>query len=326
MMNDYIKEIDASWVIEVIAERFNHSSLNNVTVDALVYGGAVRDALAGLPLIGDLDIVASPQESRLIASLFGKSYKWTGVRNKPRTKVDFPNFPSSPKKIEPIPAPERHNRHIGEYESHLIEKTAKKYVSKNKYTEIPTVKNVMTYETINGIQVQIISAKSYEDVYNTVRNVDIVCCGVAMNGDGHVYELVEGAHKDCQDRILNVNHNSLGIVSIERLINRIDDFIKRGWKSNIDIKKLIKEQKKLGKSKKHMKETSEAEELSISGNLEQQKKREEGKKKLFEEFYSTSKYYKEQKQRLNEAMAEIRNPSTKSKKTPSNDEEKPIYI
>ncbi len=50
-------KIEFSDAVELISEKFDNA-LELADKDALVYGGAVRDLVAGLPLKGDLDIVS----------------------------------------------------------------------------------------------------------------------------------------------------------------------------------------------------------------------------------------------------------------------------
>lgn len=73
----YIKQIDAPWVMEIIAERFDYQAIEMMPKHAIIYGGAVRDALAGLPLVGDLDIAVATIDKSLIFQKFQGSVKWT---------------------------------------------------------------------------------------------------------------------------------------------------------------------------------------------------------------------------------------------------------
>lgn len=85
----YIKEIDADWLAEVITERFDNA-LDLMTEHAMVYGGALRDSLAGIPLQGDLDIAVPPEELEEIVERFQSSSKWM-VTEKDGEQVSIPN-------------------------------------------------------------------------------------------------------------------------------------------------------------------------------------------------------------------------------------------
>lgn len=54
----YLREIEGfEWVTEILIERFDNA-LDLLLPTSVVYGGAVRDALAGMPIKGDLDVAS----------------------------------------------------------------------------------------------------------------------------------------------------------------------------------------------------------------------------------------------------------------------------
>ena len=74
--------INAPWVLEIIAEKFDNA-LDLMPQDSIVFGGAVRDAIAGVKLEGDLDIVAAKPMYNVLYRAFKLSNKWLALK---RTK------------------------------------------------------------------------------------------------------------------------------------------------------------------------------------------------------------------------------------------------
>lgn len=105
-MNYPVREIDVPWVMEIITEKFDQSALNNMTEFSLIYGGAIRDALAGLPLIGDLDIVVPYEQSTTLLGTFNNSPKWI--------KVDVSKAKAAVTKAVKMPMTGRINRTLGQ--------------------------------------------------------------------------------------------------------------------------------------------------------------------------------------------------------------------
>jgi len=206
-MIGYVGEIEAPWLLEVIAERFDYSALNAMTEHSLIYGGAIRDTLAGVSLEGDLDIVTSPAALSAITRVLDSSSKWVRVTCEPRKSEKTVGIVSI-------------NR-------------------SNPYPQHMNIQSIVTYRTVTGATVQIVVSKpgvgDMEPLYDVVRNVDIVCCGLAMDREGRIFEILEGAHNDCQNRIIRFNEKIIETVSIDRLARRVSKLEKRGWKSEIDL-------------------------------------------------------------------------------------------
>ena len=86
MFKNYNKKINAPWVMEVIAERFDNA-LDMLTPDSMVYGGAVRDALAGISLDGDLDVCVNEKSANFICKRIKKNVRWKAEDSK-KNKVE----------------------------------------------------------------------------------------------------------------------------------------------------------------------------------------------------------------------------------------------
>ena len=72
-----------------------------------------------------------------------------------------------------------------------------------------------------------------------LNNVDIICCGLVMDVNGEIFEVLDNAHNDCLNRILRLNKFSRTI-NVDFLQKRIDKLSKRGWKSRINMKRVKK--------------------------------------------------------------------------------------
>lgn len=196
------------WLITAIEEKFDDAIIN-LEEGCIVYGGAVRDLLAGLPIGGDCDVAVPSFMFNDIVNRFNTSVRW--VPADPVLNADG----STP------------------------------FGSGNPTTAKKVVSSVRTYKNINGYSVQIIGPENKENIYihdiqtgvvDIVRNVDIVCCGVFTDIFGNLYEIVPGAIEDCKNRVLRFNHDIQATkASIEALKKRINKLEERGWENNIDL-------------------------------------------------------------------------------------------
>lgn len=209
-------KIEFSDAVELISEKFDNA-LELADKDALVYGGAVRDLVAGLPLKGDLDIVSSYESYLITLENFRMSGKW---EEEGRLSAYRPGIPGYKK-----------NKNIG--------------------------RNII-FKTFGNTKVQLIQAKkkNTKDILEAnlriVKDVDIICCGLVMDINGEIFEVLDNAHNDCINRILRLNKFSRTI-NIDFLQKRIDKLSKRGWKSRINMeraKKMIKELEAIRKEEK----------------------------------------------------------------------------
>lgn len=311
-MNHFIKEIDAPWIIEIITEKFDQSAINAMPELSLVYGGAIRDAIAGLPLISNLDMIVSNKQFRTIISIFNDSPKWTKCKearviskatkhlNIPKTvkrsmctgrlsgytigktnSISNPNIIHTPGatheltiSISPsmVGGPSVMGSHeIHDARSHEVCTTSpeKQPFVSELYKKAFPIEEILTYETQNGAKVQIIVIKpkqisitsdGFDALLDVVRNVDIICCGIAMDKNGNVFEIVEGAYEDCKNKVLRFNKTSIETIDMDNFERRIKKLEKRGWTSEINIKIVKKRWEKMDKIRKRREQRKKGDE------------------------------------------------------------------
>lgn len=233
----YMKEIsDAGWVHEVISERFDNA-LALMRPDSVVYGGAVRDALAKKELKGDLDIAVTPDAFMRMSEDFLENPRWIAHN-------------SSGNLFEP--------------EDMGSGKIARK---------MAPMSGVYQFINMDGMVVQLVTSnKNLKDRFQVAvypaRQVDIVCCGVIMTYDGRVFEVLPGAHQDCIDGVLRINDDSETIL-LDTLEARVKKLEERGWRNEIDVNQVIREIKakrsKLKRVKKKRLATSKLNDKEILG-------------------------------------------------------------
>ncbi len=208
------KTKECPWVIEHIEEKFDNA-LSLLDERCVVYGGAIRDSLAGLPIKGDLDISMPRNMFKVIQKKFMQSVRWhKNIKSLNKLSVSNSANPTTVKKI--LSSVETF-ANIADKKIQLI------------------APNICDEVNINGIDSGII---------DIVSNVDIVCCGVLTDMFGIIYEIVPGAFDDCKNKILNFNSDiKVTHTSIKQLNLRITKLKQRGWTNNININKieLIKE-------------------------------------------------------------------------------------
>ena len=190
------KLIDGVNIIEHICEVFD-SAVELLPETAILYGGAVRDSLAGVPIAGDLDVLLAPEDLHYAVNSFVRSPRWILINGKTSYK---------------------------DYEGISFDYTA-----------------IHSFKTVNDKVVQLIPSTTVDTAVIT----DIICCGVVSDVTGNVYEAVNGAYRDCQEMVLNINEMAYKVMSVENLSNRIDKLVKRGWKNNISMETVIKEIEKV---------------------------------------------------------------------------------
>lgn len=302
-----MEKIDAPWIMEIVTERFDQSAINAMTESSLVYGGAVRDALAGLPLVGDLDIVVSSEQSRNIVLVLNDSPKWTIHRKaykgrpKPMRWTQIRGLPDPPPNVvfsnrgDATTREEREDREDEVTDSGIESPVTQEIsigfveIESESYKEALPIDKTLLYEAQNGAKVQIIIAKPEQisiisnglnTLLNVIGNVDIRCCGVAMDRDGNVFEVIKGAHEDCKNRILKFNKDSIETVNIDNLKRRIEKLGRRGWTSEIDIEKIRKRHRRITKmrERKEQIKKKKGKMIGIEKRKEQIKKEKEGAK------------------------------------------------
>lgn len=214
----HMKEIeDTEWLTEILSERFDNA-IDMLTSKSVIYGGAVRDVLAGKEPQGDLDVAVLPEDHSEIVSTFLGHPRWKAQK----------------------PSSSNHKDYFGKLSAEPL-----------------TLSKISSFVNTNGVVVQlIVTADTEKDRMQAAlwpaRRVDIICCGVVMLTDGRVFEVVPGALEDCKNSVLNINKNIP--ICIETLSRRINKLVSRGWTNSIDLDKLNKELKKTERKKPKKKE------------------------------------------------------------------------
>jgi len=196
------KKIDMSWVTEALEAKFD-DALQLLTPDCKIFGGSLRDLVADLPIEGDLDILVPASD-------------FVSVRR---------NFAESPNWI------------IDE----LIDTT-----SYNFKLDRLRVEKVLNFKNISNKIVQLIKIKNedrvlddYELILNNIKSVDIRCCGLMLDMDGNLFEIIDGAHQDCKDKALRLNPFVKDKCAKSKVMKRIDKFVTRGWTNYITDEELV---------------------------------------------------------------------------------------
>ncbi len=201
-------KIEFPSAIEIISIKFD-DALELANKDAIVYGGVVRDMLAGLPLSGDLDIIASYDSYYTTLENFRMSGKW-----------------------------------VEDYD-HRKSRMVDEILRPSGYKDNKNINRTTTFKTFANTKVQLIQAMSQDtkDTFETnlkvVKSVDIICCGLIMDVNGNIFEVLDNAYDDCLNRILRLN-KSEHTLNIQTLQERIEKLSDRGWVSKINIEKVKK--------------------------------------------------------------------------------------
>lgn len=221
--SNYIREIEnVEWVQELLMERFGNAT-ELVTSNSIIYGGAIRDCIAGKELIGDLDFSVPLSEFNIVINSFLVNTKWIPTSGLTGYTTD------------------------DQYQDNASIEN----ISSFKHMGGGIVQLVAASETRDS---------ALESAINVARQVDIICCGIVMLSDGRIFETVPGAYEDCIKGILRINPNHKA-VKVETIRRRVEKLQNRGWTNTIDIEKVIKavnaaKIKEEKKRQKLMKQTS----------------------------------------------------------------------
>ena len=268
---DYKVKIDVPNVIELISETFDNV-LNYMFPEMLVFGGALRDIIAGFGLHHDLDIATSRSEGKEFIHYLETSSKWmeecviTQYKEQAKTMKDNISNIVSPHSME--------NGMLDlnrDFSGNI----------RSKPSSYGNIRDVRTFVNSSGHKLQIIISKS--DLFtskeappiNIVKTVDFICCGLIMDIDGNVYEVIEGARNDCIKRILRINKNA--DIKLCNLNKRIKKFTARGWKSEINLTKIKRKQIRLEKAAKGKAKRLEKQQSKFPLNYVQIYKLQDGK-------------------------------------------------
>jgi hypothetical protein len=201
---NYKIKIDIPNVVELISETFD-GVLNHMFPGMLVFGGALRDIVAGFGLHHDLDIAASNSEGKKFIQYLEMSSKWVEecvvdqYKKQARIMED---------KLSDIVSPHSMANGALDLDRGLP------YITRSKPSNYDNMQGVRTFVNPFGRKLQIVTAKydpftlEEQSSISVVKAVDFICCGIMMDTNGNVYEIIEGAKDDCIKKILRINKNA----------------------------------------------------------------------------------------------------------------------
>lgn len=229
----YLKEIDHVSILEYIDEVFD-SATSLMTPNSVMYGSTITAVIAGLPIVGDLDIAVSNQEYMQLCQNFSSSVKWIQVEGK-----------TIPERRAPCPGSTQRLA-LPDAKSNAEGKTAAAHSSphkkgKNPYEQskhLPITK-VVAFKTVNDGRVQIMESKAMtgdrlEDALEIVRKVDFTFCGIAIDMYGRMLEVIPLAYDDCKQRVIRIQ-NYQPRLDPAHLKQRLQKYTKRGWGLTMSI-------------------------------------------------------------------------------------------
>lgn len=209
------------WIIEAIDEQFDNALCNLDPEVCFIYGGAVRDIIAGMPVMGDLDIIVEGTAFLPTVNMFRYSERW-----------NFKNMTSGAEYAKPSPQEKT--------SSSTIMQIATFY--NNSRSELQLMEPQKAHKALTD------TIPCSRAVWDVVQSVDIRCCGVLLSLSGELYEVVPGAMDDCHKRQLCENQSvEKTVINGERLRKRVAKLIKRGWCNTINLDKYPEKQQKTGK-------------------------------------------------------------------------------
>lgn len=244
----YLKEIDHVSILEPIDEIFDGAS-SLMTENAVMYGSSVTHVLAGLPIVGDLDIAVSNQEYMVMCQNFASSVKWVQVSG---NNIPERSAPRGGGRVELKSS----------YPPSLSSNKKNPYA---KAKHLP-ISNMVAFETVNRARVQLIESKAMtgdmlEDALSVVRKVDLTFCGMALDKYGRLLETIEHAYEDCLNRIIRIQDYQPRLDG-KRLKQRMMKYTKRGWHLSIamdqallnlkraQVEHMLNKKKKSGRKKR----------------------------------------------------------------------------
>ena len=195
--------IEAPWVIDIIDEYFD-DAVSMLDETCVIYGGAIRDALAGIKIEGDLDILIPDWNRSSINGSFISSTRWSELRKKS-------NYP---------------------------EESTLRHLLSSIHTYVNS--NGREVQIISPLEKQGTKIHEFDsDIINVVSSVDIVCCGVMMDIFGNVFEVAKGALDDCKRRELHLSKElDRSKIKTDHMLSRIKKLEKRGWINKTGINKM----------------------------------------------------------------------------------------
>lgn len=236
--NPFHKDITTTYphsyeIVESISDDLMHI-LSHVP-NSFIYGGLMRDIVAGMKLEGDIDIITTNSEQ--ICRDLNKSCRW--IRKNTYGYDDGSNFMDKYGNIAKKAFDINYYINTYGYEAQII-----RYISN------------LSKPNINPLHGRLL---------DEVRSrLDLRCCGIVMTGQGRVIEILEGAEKDCLDRVLHINKDCKQEMVLDALKARVEKLQKRGWSVGKDIENYIIEKENDKGQEKEKPEKEDFKRLFIS--------------------------------------------------------------
>lgn len=214
----------APHVLEALDEKFDSVS-TKMTPGSVIYGGALVSVLAGLRIEGDLDVAVSGEQFMEVAQNFSSSTKWLQVDG------------------QRVPEREAGSRGPGLKISGAYASTTPSSPYGDGSKGMP-IGRVATFQNVSGGLVQVIASSKQTgnpltDALEIVSKVDMIFCAVAIDLEGKIYEMMDGALQDCRDRRMRLG--SVDPRLDPRILKaRISKYARRGWHLDIDVDKAIR--------------------------------------------------------------------------------------
>ena len=187
------KKIDMPWATEALEAKFDNA-LQLLTPNCKIFGGALRDLVANLPILGDLDILITSSEFATVRRAFAESPNWILDTSKSTETYQFTEF----------------NR--------------------------LRIAAVLNFKNVSNKVVQLIKIHNEdrvmeddEIILNNIKSVDIRCCGLMLDMNNNLYEVVPGAYQDCKDKELKLNTIVKDKCNQNKIVERINKLVDRGW-------------------------------------------------------------------------------------------------
>jgi hypothetical protein len=212
-----VNSIHIPWMMEVIEEKFD-DIMSIIDNRCVIYGGAVRDIVAGKKIMGDIDILVRREDLKSITQIFENCSRWV-KSNKKLVNEEY-------ERLTIINGTISYENPSGNIAQLIIpdnrsNKIRQKLLNKSRKNLPPSITNGKDQYSIGPAQ---------PEFTVILENTDIVCCGLFSDIFGNVYEVVEGAIDDCKSGIIRLNENSIFLKSTRKLaINRVNKLIERGW-------------------------------------------------------------------------------------------------
>ena len=201
-MKTSFKKINTPWITEALEAKFDNA-IQLLTPGCKIFGGSLRDLVADLPIEGDLDVLVPTSEFIALRKSFAESPNWILDKLIDTSSYNF--------KLDRL-----------------------------------RVEKILNFKNISNKIVQLIKIKNedrvlddYEIILNNIKSVDIRCCGLMLDMEGNLLEVIEGAQQDCKDKALRLNPFVKNKCAKSKVTQRIEKLVKRGWTNFIVEDELV---------------------------------------------------------------------------------------